>query len=218
MPETNGGGDRPADVFVEALADLKERGSMLLLTGSDPDITEATCERLLGEQGPEPRRRLFVLTDRSPTHTRSVEATRTITYGLPVRSAAASSPVASGPGRAVEGDLADLGTVVTETVAEIEREAGGLDPAELRICLDSVDCLLAAHDREPLFGFLERLSDAVRDTRGMCHVHVSADFQAEETRLLTPHFDAVIETRADGRERWHLREPDFTTDWLAPGA
>lgn len=217
MSETNRGGGRSADAFAEALADLKERGSMLLLTGSNPDVVGTTCDRLLGERGPEPRQRLFVLTDRSPTHTRSVEATRTITYGLAVRSAAASSMATGGPGRVVEGDLDDLGAAVAEAVADVERESGGLDPAELRICLDSAGGLLATHDRESLFGFLDRLSEAARESRGMCHVHLPADFEAEGTRLLASRFDAVIETRDDGRERWHLREPDLTTDWLAPG-
>lgn len=216
MAESNGEESGSADAFADALAELKERGSLLLLSGADNGVVEGTCERLLGQHGPDLRRRLFVLTDRSPTHAQSVEPTRLITYRLPVRSTAASSAGGGVPGRTVDGGLDDLEAAIADAVEEIDREAGGLEPAELRVCLDSADCLLGTHGPKALSGFLDALSETVRDARGMCHVHLHREVEAEKRRRLRPRFDAVIETRPDGRERWHLQEPEFTTDWLAP--
>ncbi|MFB6218394.1 MAG: hypothetical protein ABEH77_04305, partial [Halobacteriaceae archaeon] len=172
MSETNGNRGRSADAFADALAELKEQGSMLLLAGRGHDALEAACEQLLGEAGPERRRRLFVLTDRTPTHAQSVEPTHTIAYDLPVRSAAATTAGSEAPERTVDGDLGDLQAAIGDAVAAIDREARGLDPAELRVCLDSADCLLAAHDRESLFRFVHALSGVVRDANAMCHVHL----------------------------------------------
>ena len=36
----------------------------------------------------------------------------------------------------------------------------------------------------------------------------------ETVQLVAPLFDAVIEVRGGNNQRWHLREPEITTDWL----
>jgi hypothetical protein len=216
MAETNGG--RRAETFADALAELKRRGSMLLLAGQGHGALEATCDQLLGATGPGDRRRLFVVTDPSPTHASPADpGARTVSYEAATRSAAAApTGDASVSDRHVEGDLGDLQSAVTDVIEGIDREVGGLDPAELRICIDSADSLLAASERERFFRFVHALTGVVRGVNAMCHVHLPVAFDAEEVQLLTPLFDAVIETRTGGHQRWHLREPELTTDWLAP--
>lgn len=232
MERKEDGADARAAAFADALADLKERGSMLLLTGGDHVALDAACERLLGS-ATEPRRRLFALTDRATdahpgVRTAVDDATElpphVIRYETDARSAAATSPDAGSIGsagqgairrRSVDGSLADLQAAITEELDEMGATTGDVDSGTFRICVDSVDTLLAARDAQPVFGFLHALSNTVRDVDGMCHVHLPAHLDDESVQLLTPLFDAVIETRRNGQQRWHLREPQLTTDWLS---
>ncbi|MFB6137948.1 MAG: hypothetical protein ABEJ42_06360 [Halobacteriaceae archaeon] len=217
--------------FSDALADLKRRGSMLLLAGVAHDSLAGACTRLSGE-GNETRRRLVVSTDRQQAD--AGPGTRRIHYATDARSASAAhaadagiaghggpsagpaaGPAAPDPGvRTVDGDLSDLIGAIRAEVDEIDAATGGLDPAQLRVCFDSADTVLAAHDREATFEFFHALSGVLVDARAMGHVHLPAPFGDEVVQVLSPLFDAVIEVRTGGRQRWHLREPELTTDWL----
>jgi hypothetical protein len=214
MGENKADSAERAEVFADALAELKERGCMLLLAGRGDAARRGACRRLLGQSVAESRRRLFVLTGGADTHPHSQEpGATTVAYDTTVRSAAAA-PAGETADRTVDGSLGDLHAAVAEGIDDIDRDAGGLGPGQLRLCLDSADSLLAEEDSATVFRFLHGLRGVVRDADAMCHVHLPVAFDAEDVQLLTPLFDAVIETRPDGRHRWHLREPELTTDWL----
>lgn len=224
-PSAGRGAEVPAAAFSEYLAELKRRGSMLLVVGPAPHTAVSrACSRLLGEST-DTRRPLFVRTGGTDcTHDAGSqprtpgEAARTIRYRTATRSAAASRPGTDRlPARVVDGDLDDL---LSETHAEIERvraDAGELDPAELRVCVDSLDALLATHDDEHVFRFLHGLSGSVRDAGAMCHVHLPTSVDAAPMGTLEPLFDAVVEIRAVGRpqQRWHVPDEEFSTGWLS---
>lgn len=114
-------------------------------------------------------------------------------------------------------DLAVLGNAIGGGIAYFENAADGLDPAELRVCLDSLGPLVAQNDDRKLFRFLHAVTRDVRRVSGMGHYHLSVPHDDEAVAMLSPLFDAVVEvrTRTDHEQRWHLQDPEFTTDWLA---
>jgi hypothetical protein len=203
--------------FTQALAALKRRGSGLLVVGAAAQETHlAACRRLLGEDGQE-RRRLVVLTDGVPGADARTDddATRVIDRRPATRGATASAaPSAAGP-----SDLVTLEREVVAAVESIEREADGLDPAELRVCIDSLRTLVDGHDAEAVEEFLDGVLTAVRDVDGMCHVHFPVDRDGEAAARFADQFDATIEVQLPAgadrvEQRWHLREPELSTDWL----
>lgn len=118
----------------------------------------------------------------------------------------------------VESDtLRDLGTAVEETIEEFDAASEGLSPAELRLCFDSIMPLVADHEGRDVRRFLLGLTETVERFDGMAHYHLPSDYGSETVDELEALFDAVVEVRhADGEleQRWHLRDPDLTTDWV----
>jgi hypothetical protein len=113
--------------------------------------------------------------------------------------------------------LRDLGTAVEETIEEFETEADGLSPAELRLCFDSIIPLIADHEGRDVRRFLLGLTETVERFDGMAHYHLPSDYDSEAVGDLEALFDAIVEVRhADGEieQRWHLQDPDLTTDWV----
>lgn len=220
MDETNAEVE-DSETFANALAAMKRDGSVLLTTGAGVDTLRAACQRLLGDAATSPRRRLFVLTepvgpDHPACHSGPGDHVRTVSYRTETRSAtAAETGATTRPDRVVTGDLADLYTAIEAEVTTAERNARNLEPAQLRLCLDSLDTLVAAHGQEETFTFLHELGGLVRDADGMAHVHLPAAIDDDVVGVLTPLFDAIIEVREGPQQRWHLREPEFTTDWLS---
>ncbi|MFC7045662.1 hypothetical protein ACFQH6_09820 [Halobacteriaceae archaeon GCM10025711] len=200
---------RRAAAFAEALDDLKRRGSMLLLVGpGHHDAPSAACQRLLGAAVSEPRRRLYVMSGGTPaTHASPMDvggdhrqSNRTIVHETTTRSAttASAGTPAGLPARTVTDGLSELHAAVEDEIAAFERDYGDMDPAELRVCLDSVDALLATYDEEDVFEFLHAVAGTMRATGGMCHVHLPTDPDSRVAHLLEPLFDAVIEVRDEG--------------------
>ncbi len=202
-----------AGVFADTLAELKRHGSLLLLTGVDGESRRAACQRLLGDAGAGPRKRLFVGigTEPTPPGPSAAGDARRIRYRTPTRSAAAANAGTGPDVRTVGGGLPDLKRAIDEEV----RAFAGAEPGTVRLCLREGDSLLAAHDEEAVFRFLHGLGGTARDAAAMAHVHLAAPADSDAVRTLVPLFDAVIETREGGQQRWHLREPELTTDWLS---
>jgi hypothetical protein len=113
-------------------------------------------------------------------------------------------------------DLTDLGIAVSEAITEFEAQ-GTLDPAELRVCFDSLTPLVD-RDRERLFQFLDLLNGRIRRASGMGHMHLPMDRESELVHLLEPLFDAVIELRVKDNEpqqRWYLPDEDIQSGWIS---
>jgi len=213
MSDETAGGDR-ATTFAEALEDLKSRGSMLLVVGTGGNLA-AVCENLRGDG--DDRRRLYVRTGgRSARPETEVGVpSRTIHYGADTRSAAAETAGSGtgGPDRIVESGLPDLQAALGEAVAALE-PADGYVAGQLRVCVDAADALLSRHEDARVFQLIHALGGRMRETGGMCHVHLPVAYDDEHVQLLAPLFDAIVEVRHGTEQRWHLHDPDLTTDWL----
>lgn len=214
--------------LIQELDALKQRGSNLLLVGSRmPATHRAACRQFLGDADAEPRRRVFALADpctsledRFPDGTGDPDRHRVVRYGTRSRSAAAArtdpSPSRSEP--SVEhDDLGDLGLAISTAITDAEAESGGLSPAELRLCFDSLTPLVSEYDPDAMFRFLHLLTHRIRSVDGMAHYHLTSDRDDRTVALLEPLFDAVVELRPceNGlQQRWYLRDSGLTTGWL----
>ena len=202
--------------FTRALARLKREGSNLLVVGSTSDEAHtAVCDRLLGD-AIGGRRRMVVSTERGGCVSHTPADAERVRYETTTRSAAAAAPTADGPD--LDGDrvqrLSALGTAVAGRLDADD----GFDPAEFRLCLDSLRPLLEEHSERELFRFLHAVTNEVRAVRGMAHYHLPVAYDNPTVDTLKPLFDAVIEVRSgpDGpQQRWHLCDADAGTEWLS---
>lgn len=196
-----------------ALETLKRTGSNVLLVGSAAGAHDAACHRLCGTAAPAPRYRLFV-TDGATASSADCDGgstVRTIEYGS--LSAPSASDRSVGAGRSLEA----LGLAVIETIDEFAAEANGLEPSQLRVCVDSLGTLFRRHDAEEVFRLLHVLRSRIDRASGMGHFHASVDRDHEAVRLLEPLFDATVVVRSRGsvhEHRWELRDRDVATDWI----
>ncbi|MFC6990520.1 hypothetical protein ACFQH3_01190 [Haladaptatus sp. GCM10025707] len=207
--------------FGRALSRLKQSGSTVLVTGSVPRAAfTAVSRQMLGDPGLS-RRRLFVLTDATAE---SVDArlpvaadpgqTRIIEHCTFLRGATATANTTDGTHQYVySDDLADLISATFEAIADLEV---GAEPAELRVCIDSLTPLVEYHGRKATFAALHALCWRVRHARALGHAYLQTD-DPTEVELYTELFDAHIELRDRAgtfQQRWHLRDENVTTDWL----
>jgi len=207
--------------FTSALARLKREGSNLLVVGGSSDVAHAeACDRFLGDEIGD-RRRTFVSTERSSCVSADVcgDDADLIRYESPTRSAAATTGTADGSELPTDGvsGLSELGAAVVDSIRATDEEVGGLEPAQFRLCLDSMRPLLEEHTEREVFRFLHAVTNEVRAADGMGHYHLPVGYDSETVRTLEPLFDAVVEVRAgpDGaQQRWHLRDVDADSDWL----
>ncbi|ELY62109.1 DUF7504 family protein [Natronolimnohabitans innermongolicus] len=221
MADKSEGGTVAQADFARTLAALKRRGSNVLLVG--PETAEghgALCHRLLGENVAS-RYRLLVTDSRTRTvqscHESSVSCsthetptTRTIDY-------ATAGAGATGERSGDHAPLEALGTDIAEAITAFDADADGLEPAQLRVCFDSLVSLLERHAAEPVFRLLHMVTARVSHVRGMGHYHVPVTRDHDAVSLLEPLFDGIVEVRTrDGAydQRWHLQERETTTEWL----
>ncbi len=224
--------DPDRGAFVSKLRELKRSGSSLLVVGNVPDsVARDACNCMLGDEAVADRRRLFVSTtpdgpilgDRLSTPP-DPDRTSLVSWTAPSRSAASSVPSepsgdAIEPVRVERGQLSELGIAIAREIEAFEAATGGLSPAELRICFDSLVPLSSARDDAARFRFLHVLIGRIRSAQAMAHFHFPVAYDSERVRGLAPLFDAVVELRvADGRlqQRWHLREEGLSSGWLTP--
>ena len=223
MRSEHGAGIPESTTFAQTLAELKREGSNLLLVGEASAAAHASASaRLVGDDS-ESRRRLFVFTRDADVcadlpEDVDPETTMVVSQGTDAGSA---TPVDLPEGmreEVVEADmLAPLAMRVIDAIDLFGSEADGLEPAELRLCFDSVTSLLEDHDSENVFRMLHLVTSRVRQVNGMGHFHLRLDRDSDQVRLLEPMFDAVIELRVEGdatEHRWHLRDEEVTSDWV----
>ncbi|MFC7165834.1 DUF7504 family protein [Halospeciosus flavus] len=226
---TGGYAEETAEAFSDALDDLKAQGSTLLLLGPvGGDAMYAGCRRLLGDELVEDRRRLFVMTDGQIEHHQGAKATckyqppadaHAINYRTQARSVASATATdhTDIPAETVEGGLDELYDRIEAAVERLDDRADGLEPGELRLCLDSVDSLLAHENDEDVFEFLDRVEALVDQYNGMAHVHLPLDFGSAPVDQFADAFDAIVEVEAGDnayRQRWHLQDLGLSTGWL----
>ncbi|QRV15326.1 hypothetical protein JMJ58_20895 [Haloterrigena salifodinae] len=213
--ERGGAAVEQAD-FAQTLARLKRDGSNVLLVGAETaDVHTSLCHRLLGETGDGARYRLFV-TDGceslAKANDESDEGTaRTIDYS-------ALDPTASEDAE-LRGrtPLGALGIEIANAIDGFQGDADGLEPSQLRVCVDSLVALLEEHTAEKVFRLLHMTTSRVDALQGMGHYHLPLDRDHEAVHLFEPLFDAVVEIRVrDGvaEQRWELRDRETPADWF----
>lgn len=216
-PESDDAGETAS--VTSALARLKREGSNLLVVGATDGTVHATiCDRLLGDSTGD-RRRAFVTTEQGGCVPITPSSDTVIRYDSRTRSAAAASTPSADPTLPSDRvtSLSGLGSGIVDAIESIDKEVDGLDPAEFRLCIDSLGPLLEEYAERDLFRFLHAVTNEVQAVSGMAHYHLPVDYETDAVRTLAPLFDAVIEIRAgpDGpQQRWHLRRINATTEWL----
>ncbi|MEY7847699.1 hypothetical protein AB7C87_00630 [Natrarchaeobius sp. A-rgal3] len=206
------GGDRAT--FAQTLNTLKHTGSNLLLVGSGAGAHDAACRRLRGESGHDSRYRVFVTDDVNccrHAHDGENATTAIVEYsGSP-----SSDP--GDDGADGDGSLGHLVADVIDSIDEFDDDADGLEPSELRVCIDSLVPLLHRYDTEDVFRFVHVTTARVEQARGMGHYHLPVSRDHDAVTLLEPMFDAVVELRTRENvheQQWHLRDRTTTTDWV----
>ncbi|WP_135825750.1 DUF7504 family protein [Halorussus ruber] len=235
------GGER----FLDVLRELKSEGCNLLVVGDAPrQLFTAASAGLLG--GADERRyRLLAVTDASPQSVverlpdpeempgEFAETTEIVNHASPPRSVVSADDAADYPSelsplgdvserRVVDPQLAGLQAELAESMAAFNRHAGGLRPAQLRVCVDSLGALFEHYDEDVVRRCLQVVTGYVSDYRAMGHYVLAEPFGSERVQHLADTFDAVVEIRAvdsakrnhDAEERWHVSSRDLTTEWF----
>ena len=219
MHTEHGGGVPEGTTFSQELAELKREGSNILLVG---DATENAhvyaCRRLLGQSRDEPRRRLFVFTDGHSACERLPEGSCGPTRIVRQGEEAEFTDRPGVPESVVDSRmLSALGTEIIASVDEFEEDVDEFDPAELRVCVDSVTPLLEDHPPENVFRLLHMVTSRIKQASGMGHFHLGVGRDSDAVHLLEPLFDAVVEVREEGgsvEHCWHLRDQEVSSGWI----
>lgn len=228
--------------FAQRLADLKESGASLLVTGETDEQTRAWTSQMLFGETDRPRRRvvLCVGSNAHPNHYLPLEVfsgdqhVRAIVDETTVRSPSNTLTASAGSGVfRVDGPTAEPVTAVAQggaeaTLEEIETALldaihdvvsnEPLDGGELRVGVASVAPLIARFGIERVAAFCRTIASAVRRYDGIVHFHVPLTDEAARLSRLASVADARVEVRDDGRVEclWHLTsdDTDITAGWL----
>lgn len=219
-------GSQDTPRFRKWLANLKQVGSTILITGEVPREVSARASRKLYGRA-DRRFRILGLTDRTITDAdarfpEDVSADDPATWIVDkrcgersVRSTAASADSDLELPRT--DDAQQLCEEIRTAVRFYEQDADGLDPAELRIGIDSLFPLVE-QDFQATESALEALRSTVRDVQGMAHCHLRVPDDDEIVDQLMSQFDARIELRKRPRrkpeQRWYSPDADAKTPWM----
>lgn len=223
-------GDRSTHEFQEVLKRFKSDGCNLLVTGAvSEDVTNHATRTLLGAPDAD-RKRIVALAD-----SRDEDVGERLPPGVDsngpdvwlvdqhaeqrsVPKAARSDDVELPTADDGKDALSRLREEIVVAIDYFDGVDGGLDPAELRLSVSSLDRLVHEHDLTAVVRFARAVSAMVRGVRGMAHYHLPHPDDDEVVDRLSPLFDARIELRKrDGlptEQRWHVPEYDQTTDWV----
>lgn len=219
----------PAWRFAEVLAELKSRGCTALITGRAPEeaFDEVSTNFLGG--GTQRRSRVFGLVDRDVSVARERLAAAGPGYEPTIvvdampdapRAAAATQAELSNRSLAVrrtDYSLSGLEDELVRAVQDVRQLHGPFEPAELRVCLDSLRPLVERCDPDTLLSFLESVTDAVADADGMGHVVLPGDRTDPAIRAFYPAFDVHVELRNTSdcvEQRWRFRDYDVPSPWI----
>lgn len=224
-------GDAPAHDFQEVLQRFKNEGCNLLVTGAvSEDVTTHATRTLLGSPDVD-RKRVVALADarngaaaeRLPS---GVDPEGPDVWLVDQRTRRRSVPDAARNADVRFPTDADGGDALVRLREEIvtaidyyfEAAADGLDPADLRLSVASLDRLAHEHGPDDLARFVRGVGAMVLGVRGMAHYHLPRPDDDELVDRLSPLFDARVELRRrDGlptEQRWHVPEYGRTTDWV----
>jgi len=214
------------DGFSNKLARLKRQGASVLVVGSvRPDHRQDTCRRLFGCTTDHVRRRVLVSTTDGPhpashhVDTTDRETVSTITHDTRACSATATtSTVSPSIDPSTVDTLADLGIAIADAIDVFEADADILEPAEVRVGIDSLLPLLEEYGHRQVFKFLHLINGRTQDVDGIAHSHLPVERDARIVPTLSLLFDIVVEIRehdGDYQERWVINDGAERSGWLS---
>jgi hypothetical protein len=214
-------GNTETERLREELTALRERGCTMLVVGEVPtEVSRRACAALGGGIDRE-----LVTVHTGGDHACGAdehdEHAHEIRWDDRARgattAAAGDLQFAPAEGGAMVSTLGELGEA---TMAAIERAAEGTDPGELRVCVDSLGPLVEDTSERSVFRFCHQLGGAVREAKGLGHVHLPMAHESERATVLGALFDVTVELELFGgepRQRWYLHEAGIVSDWLPIG-
>lgn len=224
-PASDGGRE-----FLSALSRHRRRGCCVLVYGDLPTARRVALSRRHLGSADRRRYRVFGLTDvsrgavaaRLPPGTTPDDATVAV-VGRADWTRDCRSAERTGSGESADDSTLDAPSIppaagaaaLGDAMARIEPAEDGFDPAELRVCVDSLAPFVDDAPLDDVRAAVRRLAAEVRAYRGLCHAFlpVSADHDAvagasgsgcrrRRRRLavaaLGPLFEVEIEMRRDG--------------------
>ncbi len=210
------------------LAPLKRAGSTILVVGDVPErIVERASATLLGDPAVN-RRALFGFYGRNASSADRrleiagfpAEQSVVLDGGEATRSATAATqrPLDTGPPvERIGDDFESLCDAMTDRIASFD---DGVDAADVRVCVDTIEPVVAGDGPDDVVDVLEPFCAAVRDASAITHVVLQRASDDRAVRSLEPLFDAVIELRPGNgspEQRWRLPETGYDTGWFALG-
>lgn len=216
-------------VFRDHLESLRQHGSNLLVTGEvSQRVTNRASRTLFGDDMHD-RKRVLALTD-AGINTANEHFPAGVSYddasvwlidrgnrrrAMPQAAAGVSETLPPLDGH---NGLHELREEIVTAVGYYDDAAEGVAPAELRLCVDSLNYLVDEHDLLALKRFLRSIGAVTKGVRGMAHYHLPVPDDADMVAELSSLFDARIELRQrDGDRpdhRWHIPSLDMTTAWV----
>lgn len=225
-----GGSTRiPPAEFRSILSRLKDEGCNLLVTGEvGADVTDAISRRLLGAAD-HPRKRVVALADRTDADAEhllpeDVNATGPDVVIVDHPLCTRNSEAATGQPAPEQAAIPDSQThahrlqqEVCEAIVDLEMDAGGFDPSELRLAVVTLRTLLDRDGPDGVERLVRGVRAHVRGVDGMAHYHLPLPDCARPVQRLSGLFDARIELRAENghppEQRWHLPD-DRVSPWI----
>lgn len=212
------------ETFADTLEDLKQTGCMVLVVEDEGAAVHEGCDRLLGADDLEDRRRLFVQTDAATSsrlaavsrRDRTTERVARLDTTRRTATAADVRPTPSGDATRVATTTDELAADAREAVDALAPDEG-FDSGQLRVCIDALGDMVAATDPAAATGFVATVRELVDEHGGFGHVHVTQGTPGEAAEALLPQMDAVVEIAGagdDARHRWHLPDESLTSAWF----
>lgn len=212
-PEDDGGGEE----FSRRLQRLKRNGCNVLVTASTGGpAVDRTTARLLGSPQEERTRILVMIRDDVQALSVKFPAGVSIlddrTHLVDFREEFDGDE----PPTAGEDPLSELRTEIENRLSECI-SGRDLEPAELRIGVDSVGPLLDHYPTATVTEFVADVTAAVREAKGMGHFHVAMDDERARELPFASEFDARIELKQiealPAKQRIHI-SGDGTSPWM----
>lgn len=215
--------------FAGALGELKHAGCTLFVTGN---VTESVCaaqaRKLFGDPSVS-HERVLVVTD--TVHAQSSEylpddvstdsqSVHLVDYRAPLRSGTVTQDGQSDAATTSSSvDSVDIvRDSVLETLDSIQSRREPARPSELRVGVVTLSGLLDQYGLDETESFVEAVSTAVREARGMGFFYLPVPTSDPAIDALAPLFDVHVEMRTHGGDtpehRWNLSDYGLITEWL----
>lgn len=217
------GGGGAGGTVEDAVADLKEQGCAVLVTGQvSEEILARECRSLFGGSGAD-RYRVLALTDGReatdylPVSSTSDDATWVINLEDQIRSVAANDPY--GPPNYDSPSTAalrwELGNAITHY------RTNDLDSGMVRLAIHSLSTLLDEDGDEQVYQLLGILNQQIRAINGMSHYIYPVANDREDISDLMEACDIDIRIQLRKRrgvrlpeEKWVIPAEDAETEWV----